>query len=55
MGVIIKTKEEIEAAQQQAQQQAMMAQFGPEMVRQVGGVIQKGMQNGQASSNPSAG
>ncbi|MDX2086043.1 MAG: portal protein [Candidatus Melainabacteria bacterium] len=52
---LIKTKEEIEAAQQQAQQQVMMAQFGPEMVRQVGGVIQKGMQNGQTSAKPSAG
>jgi hypothetical protein len=51
---LIKTKEEIEAAQQQAQQQAMMAQFGPEVVRQVGGVIQKGMQNGQTTVPPTS-
>ncbi len=43
---LIKTREEIEAAQQTAQQQAMIAQFGPEVVKQVGGMIQKGVSNG---------
>lgn len=42
---LIKTKEEILAAQQAAQQQAMLSQFGPEVVRQIGGVIQKGAFN----------
>lgn len=40
---LIKTKEEIAAAQQAAQQQTMLSQFGPEVVRQVGGVVQKGV------------
>lgn len=45
---LIKTKEEIAAAQQTAQQQAMLNQFGPEVVRQIGGVVQKGMPNAQS-------
>ncbi|MGD9729451.1 MAG: portal protein [Candidatus Melainabacteria bacterium] len=42
---LIKTKEEIAAAQQSAQQQSMLSQFGPEVVRQIGGVVQKGVSN----------
>ena len=42
---LIKTKEEIAAAQQAAQQQTMLSQFGPEVVRQIGGVVQKGVSN----------
>lgn len=43
---LIKTKEEIEAAQQAAQQQAMISQFGPEVLRQAGGLMQTGIQKG---------
>ncbi len=42
---LIKTKEEVLAAQQAAQQQALLHQFGPEVVRQVGGAVQKGVSN----------
>ncbi len=44
---LIKTKEEIEAAQMASQQQSMISQFGPEVIRQAGGLMQKGIQNGQ--------
>ncbi len=44
---LIKTQEEIQAAQQAAQQQAMISQFGPEVIKQVGSAVQQGVnQNG---------
>lgn len=43
---LVKTEEEIQAQMQQAQMQQMMAQLGPESIKQVGGMIQKGMDGG---------
>jgi len=45
---LIKSKEEIAAAQQAAQQQAMLSQFGPEMIKQVGNYVSKGGSNAQS-------
>lgn len=42
---LIRSEEEVQASQAQAQQQAMLSQFGPEVIKQAGPLIQKGMEN----------
>lgn len=43
MGGLIRTDEEIQAADQQAQQQAMLQQLGPQAIAQMGGMAKEGM------------
>lgn len=44
---LIKTPEEVAEEQQAAQQQSMMSQFGPEVIKQAGPLLQKGMEMNQ--------
>jgi hypothetical protein len=48
---LIKTPEEIQMAEQAAQQQQMMAMLGPEAVKQAGGVFQKNVESQGGNPN----
>lgn len=51
---LIKSKEEQAAAQQQAAMQQLLSQLGPNIINQLGGMAQKGMENGGQSDQPSS-
>jgi hypothetical protein len=43
MGGLIRTDEELQAADQAAQQQQMISQLGPQAISQLGGMAKEGM------------